>query len=106
LIGGDVLDAAHLALLTTPTPQSVEVLSRMPAYGPLRWTGDGLGLLRYEIEGQGTGWGHEGGIEGFVANVVHMNDSNQIVAMASNFETVDAFEVIGRLVVATGTLDR
>lgn len=106
LIAGDVLDAAHLALLRTATPQSVEVLSKMPPNGPLRWTGDGLGLLRYEIEGQGTGWGHEGGIEGFVANVVHMNDSNQIVAMASNFETVDAFEVIGRLVVATGTLDR
>jgi len=106
LIAGDVLDAAHLALLTTATPQSVAVLSAMPAYGPLRWTGDGLGLLRYEIDGQGTGWGHEGGIEGFVANVVHMNDSNQIVAMASNLETVDAFEVIGRLVVATGTLDR
>ena len=106
LLAGDVLDAAHLALLTTATPQSVAVLSAKPAFGPLRWTGDGLGLLRYEIEGQGTGWGHEGGIEGFVANVVHMNDSNRIVAMASNFETVDAFEVIGRLVVATGTLDR
>src|SRR5262249_1371196 len=60
LLLGDVLDDAHRALLTTPTPQSVAVLSAMPAHGHLRWTGDSLGLLRYEVDGLGTGWGHEG----------------------------------------------
>jgi D-alanyl-D-alanine carboxypeptidase len=101
LVTGDVLDPAHRALLTTPTPQSVAVLSTKPPYGTLSWTGDSLGLLRFEIDGQGTGWGHSGAINGFVSNVVHMTDSNQTVSLISNFENTDSRAALGDLVIAT-----
>jgi D-alanyl-D-alanine carboxypeptidase len=57
LVSGNVLDAEHRALLTTPTRESVKVLANKPPYGTLRWTGGSLGLLRFEIEGVGVGWG-------------------------------------------------
>ncbi|MFT6564705.1 MAG: hypothetical protein ACJAY5_001464 [Actinomycetes bacterium] len=100
LVAGDVLDSAHRALLTTPTPQSVAVLSAKPPYGTLSWTGGSLGLLRFEIDGQRTGWGHSGAIGGFVSNVVHMTDSRQTVALASNFENTDSRAALGDLVIA------
>ncbi|NQU38213.1 MAG: serine hydrolase, partial [Actinobacteria bacterium] len=101
LVTGDILDPAHRELLTTPTPQSVAVLSTKPPYGTLSWTGDSLGLLRFEIDGQGTGWGHSGAINGFVSNVVHMTDSNQTVSLISNFENTDSRAALGDLVIAT-----
>lgn len=100
LIDGNVLDAEHRRLITTPTPQSIKSLSDGPSYGSVRWTGGSLGLLRYEITGQGTGWGHEGSINGFVSNVVRMNDSGQTVAVTSNFLETDAFDALGELVIA------
>lgn len=101
LVAGNVLDSAHRALLTTPTAHSVAVLASKPPYGTLRWTGCSLGLLRYEIEGQGAGWGHSGAINGFVSNVVHMTQSNQTVSVVSNFENTDSRAALGDLVIAT-----
>lgn len=98
LIDGNVLDPEHREIMTTPTPQSVKALSGGPAYGAVRWTGVGLGLLRYEIDGQGTGWGHEGSINGFVSNVMRTNDSGQMVAATSNFLQTDPFAAPGKLV--------
>lgn len=102
LVGGEVLDAEHRRLLTSPTPQSVKALAGSPSYGAVRWTGGSLGLLRYEIDGEGTGWGHEGSINGFVSNVVRMDESDQTVAVTSNFLQTDGFAALGELVVATG----
>ncbi len=102
LVDGEVLDAEHRRLLTTPTPQSVEAVSGSPSYrsGAVRWTGGSLGLLRYEIDGQGKGWGHEGSINGFVSNVVRMDESGLTVAVSSNFLQFDSFAALGELVTA------
>ncbi|MFT6563888.1 MAG: D-alanyl-D-alanine carboxypeptidase [Actinomycetes bacterium] len=100
LVAGEVLDPAHRALLTTPTPQSITALSDKPPYGTLRWTGGSLGLLQYKVDGQGTGWGHSGAIDGFVSNVVHMTDGGQTVALTSNFENTDSRAALGDLVIA------
>ncbi len=100
LVDGNVLDAEHRKLMTSATPQSVKALADGPSYGAVRWTGDSLGLLRYEIDGQGAGWGHEGSINGFVSNVVRMNDSGQTVAVTSNFLQTDGFAALGDLVIA------
>ena len=89
--------------MTTPTPQSVKALSGGPSYGAVRWTGGSLGLLRYEIDGQGTGWGHEGSINGFVSNVVRMNDTGQTVAATSNFLQTDSFAALGELVISVSS---
>ncbi len=106
LVGGEVLDAEHRRLLTSPTPQSIEALSGSPSYGAVRWTGGSLGLLRYEIDGQGTGWGHEGSINGFVSNVVRMDESGRSVAVASNFLQTDSFAALGELVTAVNDAAR
>ena len=98
LTTGEVLNAAHTQLMMTASPQSRRVLSEQPTYGTMRWTGCGLGLLEYEFEGHGTGWGHEGAITGFVANAVHMNVSGKTFAFAVNFQQVNGFEVLGQLV--------
>jgi D-alanyl-D-alanine carboxypeptidase len=105
LMNGDVLDAEHRALMTTPIPQSTTALSTMPAFGRLRWTAAGLGLLRYEIDGLGTGWGHEGSIDGFVANVIFMPDSGRSVAALSNFLQTDIFTALGELAHAVHAID-
>jgi len=97
LVNGELLDAAHRALMTTPTPQSRVALSTMPAFGKLKWTAAGLGLLQYEVDGLGTGWGHEGNINGFVANVVSMSDGRQSIAVTSNFLQTDIFTVLGEV---------
>jgi len=107
LVSGDVLDAEHRELLTTPTPQSVESLSSTEPANPtlgegdgtLRWTGYSLGLCRFEIEGEGVGWGHSGVINGFVSNVVQMMDSGHTVSLTSNFEYFDMRDGLGRLVI-------
>ena len=106
LVGGEVLDTAHRRLLTSPTPQSTEALAGSPSYGAVRWTGGSLGLLRYEIDGQGTGWGHEGSINGFVSNVVRMDKSGQTVAVTSNFLQTDGFAALGELVIAASEAAR
>ena len=98
LTTGAVLNTAHTQLMMTASPQSRRVLSEQPTYGTMRWTGCGLGLLEYEFEGHGTGWGHEGAITGFVANAVHMNVSGKTFAFAVNFQQVNGFEVLGQLV--------
>mgnify|MGYP001591801654 CR=1 FL=1 len=105
LVNGDLLDAAHRALMTTPTPQSRVALSTMPAFGKLKWTAAGLGLLQYEVDGLGTGWGHEGNINGFVANVVSMSDGRQSIAVTSNFLQTDIFTVLGELTHTLQTID-
>ncbi|MDG1992619.1 MAG: serine hydrolase, partial [Pirellulales bacterium] len=105
LVNGDLLDAAHRALMATPTPQSRVALSTMPAFGKLKWTAAGLGLLQYEVDGLGTGWGHEGNINGFVANVVSMSDGRQSVAVTSNFLQTDIFTVLGELTHTLQTID-
>jgi D-alanyl-D-alanine carboxypeptidase len=98
LVAGDVLDAGHRALMTTPTPQSVAALRSLPAFGRLRWTGAGLGLFRYEVTSRGVGWGHEGLIDGFTANAVHMVDDGATVAVTSNFQMTDSFAALGAVV--------
>jgi D-alanyl-D-alanine carboxypeptidase len=105
LMNGDLLDAEHRALMATPTPQSMAALSQMPAFGRLRWTAAGLGLMRYEIDGFGTGWGHEGSIDGFVANVVFMAESGRSVAVTSNFLQTDSFAVLGELMQTVQSID-
>ncbi len=105
LVNGDLLDAEHRALMTTPTPQSRVALSTMPAFGKLKWTAAGLGLLQYEVDGLGTGWGHEGNINGFVANVVSMSDGRQSIAVTSNFLQTDIFTVLGELTHTLQTID-
>jgi len=95
LVSGNVLDAEHRALLTTPTRESVKVLANKPPYGTLRWTGGSLGLLRFEIEG--VGWGHSGAINGFVSNVAHMTGSGQTVSVRSNFENTNSRVALGQL---------
>lgn len=60
-----------------------------------RWTGDGLGLLNYEIEGVGTGYGHEGLINGFTANVASVPTAGLTLAMASNFQQTNSMEALG-----------
>lgn len=106
LVAGDVLDSEHRALMTTPTPQSVEALAELPPFGRLRWSGAGLGLLQYEVSGFGTGWGHEGNINGFVSNAVHMTESGHSVAVTSNFLQTDAFAALGDLVAAVGAVSK
>lgn len=103
LVVGNVLDPRHRALMTTATPQSIAALRSLPAFGNLRWTGAGLGLFRYDIEGRGIGWGHEGLIDGFTANTAHMIEADTTVAVASNFQMTDSFTALGELVAALPT---
>jgi D-alanyl-D-alanine carboxypeptidase len=105
LLTGDVLDAEHRRLMTTPVPQSRKALSSMPAFGRLKWTAAGLGLMQYEIDGRGTGWGHEGNINGFVANTVFIPKTSQSVAVASNFLQTDIFSVLGDVVESAASDD-
>ena len=63
------------------------------------------GVFRYEIEGQGVGWGHEGLINGFTANTVHMVDRQITVALTSNFQMTDSFAALGSLVGAVASAD-
>ena len=106
LVSGDILDAEHRQLLTTPTRQSVQALSGNSTPGErhrsLRWTGYSLGLCRFEVDGEGVGWGHSGVINGFVSNVVQMMDSGDTVSLTSNFEYFDKLEGLGHLVIAIG----
>lgn len=100
LVAGDVLDAQHRELMTTPTPQSEIALAELPPFGNLTWSAASLGLFRYDIAGVGFGWGHEGNINGFVSNAVHMAESGDTVVVASNFLQTDAFAALGDLVAA------
>ena len=108
LVSGDVLDVGHRQLLVTPTRQSVQALSGNLApgehHGPLRWTGYSLGLCRFEVTGEGIGWGHSGVINGFVSNVVQMMGSGDTVSLTSNFEYFDKLEGLGHLVMAAGEI--
>ena len=105
LMGGEVVDKAHLDLMMTPTPESIEELQSLPKYGPLKWTGDGLGLLQYQIDEVGTAYGHEGLINGFSANVAHVPAKGLTVAVASNFVPFDTFEALGDLIVRSSAAD-
>ncbi len=98
LVSGKVLDAEHRDLMITPTPESIAALRELPAFGPTRWVGDGLGLFKYDIEGAGSGWGHEGSIDGFVANAAYLPDARMSVAILSNFAMADSFSALGDLV--------
>ncbi len=99
LVGGEVLDREHRDLMATATPQSQSALAGVPAFGPTRWTGAGLGLLQYEIDGQGTAWGHEGSINGFVANAAYLVDSEVTLAVTSNFAMTDSFAALGEVAI-------
>ncbi|MDE1046975.1 MAG: serine hydrolase [Candidatus Nanopelagicales bacterium] len=99
---GAVVDAEHLQLMTTPSPQSIAALQDMAAFGSMRWTGKGLGLMQYEIDGHSVRWGVEGPNNGFVANVVYMVDSGSTFSVTSNFAMTDSFAALGDLVVAAG----
>lgn len=107
LVGGDELDVAHRRLLTTPTPQSVAsdfgqavaALGATSGGGTLRWVGHGLGLFVYEIDGVGTAWGHEGSINGFVANAAYVESTGQAIAVTSNFAESDSFSALGAVAV-------
>lgn len=110
LVAGDVLDAAHRDLMKTPSPQSmasdfgeqVAALARTSGGGALRWTGDGLGLFEYTIEGLGTAWGHEGSINGFVTNAAYVDAIGHGIAVVSNFDESDSFSALGAVAVAVG----
>lgn len=109
LVAGDVLDAAHRDLMKTPSPQSlasdfgeqVAALARTSG-GALQWTGDGLGLFEYTIEGLGTAWGHEGSINGFVTNAAYVDSLDHGIAVVSNFAESDSFSALGAVAVAMG----
>jgi D-alanyl-D-alanine carboxypeptidase len=99
LVEGDVVDRDHVDLMTTPSAESLEAFAEMPAAGPLRLIGMGLGLATYEIDGLGTGYGHNGQVPGFVSNVVHLPESSVSVAVAANFEQLDNLELLGEVAV-------
>jgi len=99
LVAGDVLDAEHRRLLTTASPQSQAALADLPAFGPTRWSGASLGLLRYEIDEVGPAWGHEGAINGFVANAAYLMDQQVALAVTSNFAMTDSFAALGDVAV-------
>ena len=101
LVSGNVVDPMHRDLMTRPSPESIAALRDLPSFGSLRWVGDGLGLFQYEIDGKGTGWGHEGTINGFVANAAYMHDSQWSFAITSNFAMTDSFSALGDLVQRT-----
>lgn len=98
LVRGDVLDEDHRLLMTTATPQSVDARALAPPFGKLRWTGNGLGLFRYEVKAEGIGWGHEGLINGFAANAIQMSERDLTVAVLSNFQMTDSFSALGEIV--------
>ncbi len=100
LVMGEVVDRDHVDLMTTPTAESIESFAELPPAGPLRLLGMGLGLATYEIDGLGTGYGHNGQVPGFVSNVAHLPDASLTVAVASNFEQVDNLELLGEVAVA------
>ena len=102
LVQGDVLDEEHRLLMTTATSQSIASRALAPSFGNLRWTGNSLGLFRYEIEGNGIGWGHEGLINGFAANSIQMSELDLTVSVLSNFQMTDSFAALGSLVANTG----
>jgi D-alanyl-D-alanine carboxypeptidase len=114
LVAGEVLDAPHRLLLTTPTPQSVvsdfgqavAALGATSGGGALRWVGDGLGLFQYEIDGVGTAWGHEGSINGFVANAAYVESTGQGIAVTSNFAESDSFSALGAVAVTASGWQR
>ena len=99
LVGGNVVDKQHLDLMITPTPQSVEVLALLPKFGSMRWTGVGLGLFCFEIDGVGTGYGHSGLINGFTANVAHVPAIGVTVGFTSNFQQINSIEALGDLII-------
>lgn len=99
LVGGDVLDDEHRRLMMTATPQSEIALANLPAFGPTRWSGMGLGLMRYEVDGVGSAWGHEGTINGFVANAAYFTKPQVAVAVTSNFAMADSFAALGQVAV-------
>lgn len=107
LLGGDVLDGAHRRLMTTPSAQSVAsefgqavaALGKISGGGTLQWVGNGLGLFVYEIDGVGTAWGHEGSINGFVANAAFVGSTGQGIAVASNFAESDSFSALGAVAI-------
>ncbi|MDG1267015.1 MAG: serine hydrolase [Ilumatobacter sp.] len=101
LVRGDVLDEEHRLLMTTATPQSVKARALAPPFGTLRWTGNGLGLFRYEVESEGIGWGHEGLINGFAANAIQMSERDLTVSILSNFQMTDSFTALGEIVAIT-----
>lgn len=98
LVSGNVVDTEHRDLMTKPSPESIAALRNLPSFGSLRWVGDGLGLFQYEIEDEGIGWGHEGLINGFVANTAYMHDSQRSFAITSNFAMTDSFSALGDFV--------
>jgi len=100
LMDGTVVDMQHLDLMITSSPESVRVLASLPKFGSLRWTGEGMGLMRYEIDGVGTGFGHEGLINGFSANVAYLPASGMTVVFASNFQQIHAMQTLGDLIIA------
>ncbi len=99
LVDGDVVDRDHVDLMTTPTPESLEFFAELPPDGPLQLVGMGLGLATYEIDGLGTGYGHNGQVPGFVSNVAHLPDTGLTVAVTSNFEQLNNLEILGEVAV-------
>ena len=71
----------------------------LPKFGSMRWTGDGLGLFRFEIDGVGTGYGHSGLINGFTANVAHVPAIGVTVGFTSNFQQINSVETLGDLII-------
>jgi D-alanyl-D-alanine carboxypeptidase len=105
LVMGEVVDRDHVDLMTTPSPESIESFAELPLAGPLRLVGMGQGLATYEIDGLGTGFGHNGQVPGFVSNVAHLPDASLTVAVAANFEQADNLELLGQVAVAATTAD-
>jgi len=100
LVMGEVVDRDHVDLMTTPSPESIQSFAELPPAGPLRLVGMGHGLATYEIDGLGTGFGHNGQVPGFVSNVAHLPDASLTVAVAANFEQADNLELLGQVAVA------
>lgn len=104
--GREVLDPGHRRVVTRPMPQSIEALAGSPSFGAVRWTWGSLGLLRHGIDGQGTGWGHGGSINGFVSIVVRIDESGQTVSVTSNLLQTSGFAALGELVIAANEAAR
>ena len=62
-------------------------------------------MATYEIDGLGTGFGHNGQVPGFVSNVAHLPDASLTVAVAANFEQADNLELLGQVAVAATSAD-
>ena len=88
LVGGDVVDAAHLDEMLTITPLSSEFYSAAyDASGvPHVQLGEGAGLATWQVPGVGTCHGHAGAIPGSNGIAAYCPDKNLAIVILNAIE--------------------